>query len=589
MLLRNTPLPDAVAGQAYTFALPWTGTQPATWAIRKVNAAHPDVDLASWVTLNPSTGVLSGTAPTVGEFNQFGVTVTNSFGSATTDYSLTVTPRPVSIIEDDIWFATIGESYSQQLSANGTGPITWSATGLPADMSISSTGLVSAATATGSPGDTIFTVTATNASGSVSKQYKLTKIAKLSTRVHKGDLSYIGAFRFPSNVYFTYSGSSGRGSGIALTNRGTMFVAGRDLTAQTLPVCEITIPTPRIESTVSALPTASYAQSWVNAYEKNPVPDFIAANVEVAVVALHWEAPNTLYVQAGYHYESSTPQRVFKRSDSLTTTGTVVGPAKVITAESQNSRAFAGIMTAVPAAAQSAYNIGPIMNGGYVGSIGAGGSMGPTAAFWSGSQLTGTADVTAKRGMFYDYISLNDYSRTLPYLFTQPSVGNLTPQRQNKWFSIYTTQMNGAVWVSSGSRKAILYFSRNGMGHPWYGLQYDSGAFSYAAEASFQLDVSRIRRDLEAGNNQGGHAPPYSLNVIAYQESELAAVLAGTKPAWQASPYDAWELRVPFQQAGAYNTHGVAHDPANRRIYVSVSSQDYGLTSPIVHVFEYVA
>ena len=98
---------------------------------------------SGYTTLNP---IRSGTEPT-----------------PTAPAITTETPLPA---------ATVGTAYSVQLAADGTAPITFSATGLPAWLTLSETGLLS-----GTPdaaGSSTFTVTAVNAAGSAQKEFTLT-------------------------------------------------------------------------------------------------------------------------------------------------------------------------------------------------------------------------------------------------------------------------------------------------------------------------------------------------------------------------------------------------------------------------------
>ncbi len=85
----------------------------------------------------------------------------------------TVKYAPV-ITTESLPGGTVGTAYSQALAADGTAPISWSVTSgaLPAGLTLSSDGKI-----TGTPttaGESKFTVTATNASGSASKAFTIT-------------------------------------------------------------------------------------------------------------------------------------------------------------------------------------------------------------------------------------------------------------------------------------------------------------------------------------------------------------------------------------------------------------------------------
>lgn len=68
--------------------------------------------------------------------------------------------------------AVAGIAFTQTLAATGTAPITWSATGLPSGLAISTSGTVSGTPA--ASGTSAVTVTATNSAGSASKALTLT-------------------------------------------------------------------------------------------------------------------------------------------------------------------------------------------------------------------------------------------------------------------------------------------------------------------------------------------------------------------------------------------------------------------------------
>jgi hypothetical protein len=148
----TTPtLPAATAGQAYTASLSAAdGTAPCTWAVTSGS-------LPAGLTLNPSTGAISGTpttagtttitvtatdstvTPTVG--NTSGSTVlTPTPGQASATLTLTVNPGALGITTSSLAAGTVGQAYSSgALSATGgVGPYTWSISSgsLPAGLNL---------------------------------------------------------------------------------------------------------------------------------------------------------------------------------------------------------------------------------------------------------------------------------------------------------------------------------------------------------------------------------------------------------------------------------------------------------------------
>lgn len=105
------------------------------------------------------------------------------------------TSRPANMAEGDVWFAAgaitpaspptvvtssfnsmvVGSAFSQTMAATGVGPITWSATSLPAGLSLSSSGVLSGTPTTVSSGTA--TITATNAGGPTNRNIAWTVTA----------------------------------------------------------------------------------------------------------------------------------------------------------------------------------------------------------------------------------------------------------------------------------------------------------------------------------------------------------------------------------------------------------------------------
>lgn len=161
-LVITNALVGGTVGVAYSQTLQATGDTPITWSITSGS-------LPSGVTLNASTGVLSGT-PASATTASFTVTATNAVGSNARALSITIGAAPGAapvVTTTTLIGGVVGSAYTQTLVATGTTPITWTVTAgaLPFGMSLAAlTGVIS-----GTPtvsGSYTFTVTATNGSGS---------------------------------------------------------------------------------------------------------------------------------------------------------------------------------------------------------------------------------------------------------------------------------------------------------------------------------------------------------------------------------------------------------------------------------------
>ena len=158
--------PDGTVGSAYSYTFAASGYPAPTYAVG--SGTLPD-----GLSLNATTGELSGTPTTAGEYT-FGVTATNASG---TDHAAaTVKVRQIpTITPANPPAATAGEEYSYNFAASGSPAPVFSlgpGSTLPPGLSLSSTGVLSGAPTTS--GHYSFTVTATNVAGADSRPVSLT-------------------------------------------------------------------------------------------------------------------------------------------------------------------------------------------------------------------------------------------------------------------------------------------------------------------------------------------------------------------------------------------------------------------------------
>jgi prepilin-type N-terminal cleavage/methylation domain-containing protein len=228
------------------------GQAPYTWSASGLPAG---------LTIDPATGVLSGTPTATGTANAV-ITVTDTTAlSGLRRYTFTINPNPViSPIALPSW--TVNRNYpGTALTVNagtGTGPFTWSATGLPAGLSINAAnGVVSGTpTATGTANAT-FTVT--DAAGATSTQNAAVTINSPPAITGPGSLQpSTQNVAYPATTIVAGQGTppyawsaSGLPSGMTI-NAGTGTISGTPTTANTFN------PTITVTDAAGATATATY-------------------------------------------------------------------------------------------------------------------------------------------------------------------------------------------------------------------------------------------------------------------------------------------------------------------------------------------
>ncbi|HWR53098.1 MAG TPA: Ig domain-containing protein [Bryobacteraceae bacterium] len=160
-----SPLPAAVAGTDYSYSFSaLAGLPPYSWSTAGGS-------LPSGLSLDASTGVLSGRPATAGSFS-FTVRVTDNGGSAVTkDFSLTVSGGLAIQTASGLPAAGVSVPYSFALSAaGGTAPYQWSVTNgaLPAGLALNTSGAISGTAS--SAGTFRFTVQVRDAAGATASR-----------------------------------------------------------------------------------------------------------------------------------------------------------------------------------------------------------------------------------------------------------------------------------------------------------------------------------------------------------------------------------------------------------------------------------
>ncbi|WP_308464470.1 G1 family glutamic endopeptidase, partial [Ferrimicrobium sp.] len=130
----TTTLPQATVNQSYSTTLAASGGSGSySWSVTGLPAG----------LLISTSGVISG-IPTTAGTSTVSIKVTDSAEISSTVSLSLVTNPPISITTTSLPSATSNQAYSTTLSATGgDGGYTWSATGLPAGLSMSTSGVIS--------------------------------------------------------------------------------------------------------------------------------------------------------------------------------------------------------------------------------------------------------------------------------------------------------------------------------------------------------------------------------------------------------------------------------------------------------------
>ena len=230
-----TAVSAGVVGSAYSQSLTasTTANGPFTWS--KVGTLPAGLTLGTAGT----TTTISGTPTAATSSAAVTVTVTNGTLSASQTFTFVVTTAPsLTITPTTLTNGTAGTAYSASLTAGGVnGPFTWSATNLPAWLTLGTTGTTTTITGTPTASSTnTFAVTATNGATSTTQNFTVLVGPNLTKPV----ISAIGTSTTDTTATITWTTDQPATSIVAYGTDATYGATSTDATLVTSHSVSIT-------------------------------------------------------------------------------------------------------------------------------------------------------------------------------------------------------------------------------------------------------------------------------------------------------------------------------------------------------------
>ncbi len=419
-----------------------------------------------------------------------------------------------------------------------------------------------------------------------------------------GDLTYLGAMRYPKSGTSTYNGGGkviafAEGGGGAF-GRGTIFVAGHDyfeLGGQ------MNLRVPVIAGSVTSLSTMSAAQGGTAGIDLYGGRFHDETEAACVIGGFFPRDDGKLILSQYVYYDgNSVGLNSMFVSDQVLTPAPTVAPGFPINAPGLGitggqSGWYGQTMCKIPTAWQAALGGNTICTG-YGMSVSGRTSYGPDAIIVDINQFGVVSPVPGQRLLGY-----TDPHQTLTEVPPNDIYSNV--------WNLGSQQFNGVIFPDNTS--TICYFAGHGYGppsvvkpgqaRPGTGLlegdpiRYGEGTNNLALDGTvksynpvtFAIDYYIYD---PANLSKGYHAYPYRQNVWMYDVRDLIKVRNGDINPATGQPYNFWEVvpyysgtfgnvTAPFQTNGA-RIYGATYDPTRKIIYLSYQAAESPLGYPLI-------
>jgi len=377
--------------------------------------------------------------------------------------------------------------------------------------------------------------------------------------LQQSDITYLGAFRVPNtNGEFNYGGrpiAFNPANNTLFIGNGNVELVGRE------GIAEINIPALVNTSNLASMNTASYRQTFTNAFSGNL--NSIEPNQGAMFGGILLSGSKLIISGYGF-YDATSGATKSHSSINANWTASGLGYSGLVTVAVPPAPQVGytgGYMCPIPTSWQAALG-GTALTGMSNICIMSRTSFGPAAFSFDPTKVGSVNPVPGTALLYYD----DNYGQNGATCATHWTLGDYSSMEGCNAGAV-SPILSGSDLVTGvvfpeGS-KSILYFGRHG----------DTYCYGTGVDCN-DPDVS----------DKGTHGYPYHYRIWAYNAEDLAAVKSGTKKPWEVKPYSYWNLddKLPFL-AWKKQVNGATYDPATKRIYMS---QDHGDGSaPLIQVF----